>query len=435
MSNPADTFRQEASDLLEGLEENLLELEADPTNRELVDTVFRALHTIKGSGEMFGFSALAKFVHRFENAYDMVRSGQAQVTADLIDISLNSRDHISALLDAGQDESAAAGLVASEIHTTLLSRIEGFVGGDNPPAEDQGPADRAPEADGQMTTYSIYFRPEATAIRNGMRPDMITEELALLGECSVKVLTDQIPALEEIDPSNSYLAWQYKLETDVERHRVDDIFLFYDDGDIKIEAESAEPEAQNAEAEAPEAAGATEAAPADKAEADPSGGQGKTQVQKVESVRVQSYRLDELMDQLGELVIAQARLNRIADRIGEAALASAAEEIERLVTGMRDATLSIRMLPIGGVFGKFRRVVRDLAGELGKSVTLVTEGGETELDKNIIDRLSDPLVHIIRNAVDHGIEDAETRAGSGKSTDATLGTVEIHREFNTAPAA
>ena len=129
-----------------------------------------------------------------------------------------------------------------------------------------------------------------------------------------------------------------------------------------------------------------------------------------ESVRVQADRLDEFMDQLGELVIAQARLNRISERIGDSVLAKAAEEIERLVTGMRDATLSIRMLPIAGVFGKFRRVVRDLSTELGKNVHLDTEGGETELGKNIIDHLSDPLVHIIRNAVEAS---AKSRSDSG----------------------
>lgn len=263
-----------------------------------------------------------------------------------------------------------------------------------------------------------------------MRPDLVIHELAELGSCTAEVLAVHVPPLDEMDPTACYLAWRFTLTTAEDRERIDHIFLFFDDGDIELceeVAQEAPPEhpAPPDEVALP-AAGPSPAAEQGAAKAKQAPESATRQSTKSgnaasqESVRVQAYRLDELMDQLGELVIAQARLNRISERLGETALASAAEEIERLVTGMRDATLSIRMLPIGGVFSKFRRVVRDLATELGKSVTLVTEGGETELDKNIIDRLSEPLVHIIRNSVDHGIEDAAARAAAGKPTEATV---------------
>ncbi|MEM7212587.1 MAG: chemotaxis protein CheA [Pseudomonadota bacterium] len=416
MSNPADTFRQEATDLLENLEENLLELESAPENRQKIDVVFRALHTIKGSGEMFGFSELAKFVHHLENAYELVRSGESKVTQELIDISLASQDHISALLDAGQDESIIAELVASETHTSLLTRIGGLssVSGT---AEAEAPSEVAEAATG-LKEYKILFKPEPSALRNGMRPDLVSNELELLGEVSSRVIADMVPPLEEMDASACYLAWELTLRTEAARDRIDEIFLFFDDGDIQIDENSLE-------APKPEASSTPEPAEAanDAGEKPKSKEKRSEAVAKVESVRVQAHRLDELMDQLGELVIAQARLNRIAERMGDQALGSATEEIERLVTGMRDATLSIRMLPIAGVFGKFRRVVRDLATELGKNVNLTTEGGETELDKNIIDRLSEPLVHIIRNAVDHGIEDGVTRKEAGKSSEATINMI------------
>ena len=449
--NPADTFRQEATDLLENLEENLLELEAAPTDRPKIDVVFRALHTIKGSGEMFGFSELAKFVHHLENAYELVRSGDAQVTQELIDISLGSRDHIAALLDAGQEEDIISQLVQSELHSTLLQRIAVLSGtGDTPavPVAEGDAGDAASAA--PMVEYTIYFKPEESALRNGMRPDLIASELAMLGECTSRVVTDMVPPLEEMDPSACYLAWELTLKSDAGREKIDDIFLFFDDGDIRVEEKAVAPPepdaAQSAPAtsDVPKAAEAAEpadapasveaAAPSAPKDTKPGGERRPEPVSKVESVRVQAHRLDELMDQLGELVIAQARLNGIAERLGDGALGSATEEIERLVTGMRDATLSIRMLPIAGVFGKFRRVVRDLATELGKDVSLTTEGGETELDKNIIDRLSDPLVHIIRNAVDHGIEDSETRIAAGKSAQATVSMIarqsggEVHIE-------
>jgi two-component system chemotaxis sensor kinase CheA len=424
MSNPADTFRQEATDLLENLEENLLELEGDPENREKVDTVFRALHTIKGSGEMFGFSALAKFVHHLESAYEFVRAGSKAVTQELIDVSLGSRDHIAALLDAGQDEEAAAKLTGSQIHNDLLDRIEAFNGTSS--SDDKATEDNSTKAeDGGKKTFNIFFRPDPAALRNGMRPDLVQHELSDLGTCTSKIISDQVPPLEELDPSSCYLAWSFTLETEASRDQIDHIFLFFDDGEINVTLEgSDEKEAEVAAEATDELQGSEAAAPSaprnEKAKAQEPAAKSSQSAAKVESVRVQAYRLDELMDQLGELVIAQARLNRISERAGDPALASAAEEIERLVTGMRDATLSIRMLPIGGVFSKFRRVVRDLASELGKHVTLITEGGETELDKNIIDRLSDPLVHIIRNSVDHGIEDDETRTATGKSVEATL---------------
>lgn len=425
MSNPADTFRQEATDILESLEENLLELEGDPENRAMVDTVFRALHTIKGSGEMFGFSALAKFVHHLENAFDSVRNGATTVTQELIDISLGSRDHIAALLEAGQDEGAAAELTASDTHSSLLSRIEAYngTGGGDAAEAESAEADAAPAVAGERV-FNIFFRPEPSALRNGMRPDLVLHELAELGTCTAEVVADQVPPLAEIDPGQSYLAWRFHLTTKEDRDRIDQIFLFFDDGDIEVAEETVEAVAEEAAAPEPaesapvEEKSAVEEKPAAKKPA--GGGEKSKSAAGQESVRVQAYRLDELMDQLGELVIAQAKLNQISERVGETALASAAEEIERLVTGMRDATLSIRMLPIGGVFGKFRRVVRDLATELGKTVTLITEGGETELDKNIIDRLSEPLVHIIRNSVDHGIEDEATRAAAGKTAEASL---------------
>ena len=429
MSNPADTFRQEATDLLENLEENLLELESAPDNRQKIDVVFRALHTIKGSGEMFGFSELAKFVHHLENAYELVRSGESKVTQDLIDISLASQDHISALLDAGQEETVVAELVESDTHKSLLTRIGALSSVSAEADTGGGDAGGTATPEGGLKEYKILFKPEPSALRNGMRPDLVSTELEMLGEVTSRVIADHVPPLEEMDASACYLTWELILRSEVSRDRVDEIFLFFDDGDIQIEETSLE---------APEAAPEAAPEPAEAAEA--AGGKPKPKEKradaaaKVESVRVQAHRLDELMDQLGELVIAQARLNRIAERVGDQALGSATEEIERLVTGMRDATLSIRMLPIAGVFGKFRRVVRDLSTELGKNVHLTTEGGETELDKNIIDRLSEPLVHIIRNAVDHGIEDSVTRKEAGKAPDATVNMIarqsggEVHIE-------
>jgi len=476
-SLPVQTFLQEAQEVLESLETRLLELETTPEDQEMVDAVFRNLHTLKGSGEMFGFTALAAFTHSFESAYDAVRAGRTPITQALIDVSLKSRDHIQRLIDIGTDPEANAALKDAPEGRALLEELASLVqasDGDGDAttsaapgtaavAEDEA-ADPAPDPaeHSGAERWLIRFRPAPESLKKGTRPDILIEELAGLGETVVRCLTDQVPPLDEIDPVLCYLAWEVELTTREDRQTIEDVFIFADDGDLSIEPLTAEP-GRAAAADGPaetaaETPGGAQGAGGDGAPLDrpsgaasgaasrsgaggtggtgggggagrggetgPSAGGGRPPshqaAQKSDSVRVQSDRLDALMDQLGELVIAQAKLNRISGDLSDAQLTSTAEEIERLITGLRDATLSIRMLPIGGVFGKFRRLVRDLSNELGKRVSLVTEGGETELDKNVIDRLSEPLVHIIRNSVDHGIEPAETRADAGKPPEAVV---------------
>ena len=405
VTSPADSFIQEATDIIEGLEEILLELEADPTSGASVDAVFRALHTLKGSGAMFGFDALARFTHHFENAYDRIREGQAQVTPELIQLSLASRDHIERMIAAGPgaaDDPASAALVAE---------IEQLAG-DAP----QAAAETVAQQPSQQR-FNIRLVPDALALRNGTRLDLLLNELAELGDAVVTCHDDRVPPLRELDPTVCHLWWTIELDTAKGRDAIDEVFIFASDCEIEIEEST--PKAV-ADFVAPPQAQATKTPATSGAAA----GQGaKPAAPKSDSVRVQSQRLDELMDQLGELVIAQARLNRIAGDLGDTALAGTAEEIENLVSGLRDSILSIRMLPIEPVFTKFRRVVRDLSTELGKAVTLKARGGETEVDKNVIDSLTEPLVHIIRNSIDHGIELPEARRLAGKPEQAQ---VELH---------
>jgi two-component system chemotaxis sensor kinase CheA len=421
---PVQTFMQEANEVLEALESRLLELEEDPSNQSLIDAVFRSLHTLKGSGEMFGFSALARFTHSFENAYDAVRSGRAQVSQTLIDVSLRSRDHIQRLIDAGTDPEENARLAKLPEGQALLGEIEALLGGPGPAAC----ATEAPAAPAQERRFHLRFTPEESALRNGMRPDLMVTELSLLGTCTIAIDASQVPALEDIDPTASYLAWEIDLVTTHPQQDVEDVFLFAEEESLQIREVATEatlPEVAGPDGRGPVTAvpvlATPQTAPPDRPAPDPSPrAERNPPPRKSDSVRVQSHRLDELMDQLGELVIAQARLNRIAKDLADPTLVGTAEEIERLITGLRDATLSIRMLPMGTVFGKFRRVVRDLSGELGKEVQLVTEGEDTELDKNVIDSLSEPLVHIIRNSVDHGIEALADRRAAGKTDIATV---------------
>jgi two-component system chemotaxis sensor kinase CheA len=417
MATPAETFANEAEETLATLEERLLELEAAPGDAELVNAVFRALHTLKGSGEMFGYLALAGFVHHLETAFDRVREGLAPVTPELIGVALDSRDHIARLLAAGPGEDAAAAEAKNAGAAALTARVRALHEADvAPPAAAEVAHRPAPPAAGGG--YEIVFQPEPGALRNGLRVDLLIDELEALGPVEVACLADDVPPIEALDAAECRLAWRIRVTTDAPREAIDDVFIFVMDGRVEIEPFGpAEPQAGDAATDAPAADAAAEAPPP---APDVAPVETAARQQKADSVRVQSHRLDALMDQLGELVIAQARLRRISEELGDGALEATAEEIERLVTGLRDATLSIRMLPISLVFGKFRRVVRDLSGELGKKVTFETTGGETEVDKNVIDSLTEPMVHMVRNAVDHGVETPEERRAAGKPEVARL---------------
>jgi two-component system chemotaxis sensor kinase CheA len=390
-ANPAiQSYIVEARDLLAQLETMLLDLEQQPT-LEAVDSVFRALHTLKGGGGMFGFPALAAFVHHFEDAFDLVRMGKIAVTRPLLDAALAGRDHIIALLDAGGDPQRSEVLVNSPGAAQILAHLAAAGG--------SAPAPPAPTE----RIWKVSFKPAANALMHGMRPDLLLEELASLGPIEVQCRADGLPGLEELDPTQNHLAWDVTLRSTQGRAAIEAVFIFAEDADLAIEditpEVSATPQAAKVAA-TPATASAPRNAPAS--------GPGP------ETVRVPAPKLDAILDQLGELVIAQARLDQVAARFGDSTLDGLVEEFQRLIGGLRETTLAIRMLPIETVFGKFRRVVRDLSVELGKDVLLETEGGETEIDKNVLDRLSEPLVHMIRNSVDHGIESAADRVAAGK---------------------
>ncbi len=415
------TFITEAREQLEGLEALLLDLESDPA-AEKVDAVFRALHTVKGSGSMFGFTVLARFTHHFEDAFDRVREGRLSVTPSLVDLSLKARDHMTALLELGGDGPEAEALAAAPDAAALLAALARLVGGDH--AEDAEPA--APEAKAEpaakLRRWTIRFRPAPDALRNGMRPDLLLAELAALGTAEIAVDTEALSPLETLDPTVSQLAWTVGLETAEPRSAIESVFVFADDADLSIaEVADEAPSPETPAAPAPQQPTQAAAAPAAAAPAPrEAGGKRPAAANGSDQVRIPAARLDEIMDRLGELVIAQARLRQIADQSAEPELAGVVEEVDRLVSSLRDSTLSIRMLPIETVFGKFRRVVRDLSSELGKDVDLIVEGGETEIDKTVLDKLSEPLVHMIRNSMDHGIEQAERRRAAGKPAQGRL---------------
>jgi two-component system, chemotaxis family, sensor kinase CheA len=398
--DPIAVFRQEAQDLLEQVEQGLLDLAARPGDRRLIDAVFRGLHTLKGSGAMFGFDALAAFTHHCETAFDRVRKGEVAATPALISAVLAAKDHMRALAEG---RAAPASVGESLLHD-LHSAVDAAGG---------GPAETAAQA---STTYRIRFSLPADALVNGTRPLPLLDELRDLGACVVTAVTDAVPPLDELNPTSCHLAWDVLLTTDKPRSAIEDVFIFViDDMTLQIETLEAAPTPQAAqtEFEAPTVAEAPPPVLTATSDAPPAG-EAKS-ARGVDTVRVPAERLDELMDRVGELVIAQSRLKQVAATSLEAQLRSVAEEIERLAGELRDTMMVVRMVPIAQLFGRFRRLIHDLARETGKTIDFSTEGETTELDKTVIERLADPLVHLIRNAADHGLETPDQRLAAGKA--------------------
>ena len=389
--DPIETFRQEAQELLEQVEQGLLDLARRPGDRALIDAVFRGLHTLKGSGAMFGFDALAAFTHHCETAFDRVRKGEVPASPRLVAAVLAAQDHMRALAE-GTPVIAGAG-------EALLAELQAAVDGGEA-------APQAAPVEPGLNTFKIRFSLPADALVNGARPLPLLDELRDLGEARVRAITDDVPPLNELVPTECRLAWEVLLTTKHGRDAIDDVFIFVID-EMTLEVEDLTPAAAELVVEAVQ-----EDAPPVAANAP--GEAGPTTFKSGDTVRVPAERLDGMMDRVGELVIAQSRLKQLAASSSDVALRAVAEEIERLAGEMRDTMMIVRMVPIAQLFGRFRRLIHDLERDTGKQIELSTEGETTELDKTVIERLADPLIHLIRNSADHGLEGAEQRLAAGK---------------------
>jgi two-component system chemotaxis sensor kinase CheA len=424
-TDPIAVFRTEAAECLEQIEAGLLDLTHQLDDKALIDAVFRGLHTLKGSGSMFGFDALAAFTHHCETAFDRVRKGEAPATAELVAAVLDAQDHMRALVDDPNGDHGATS-------QRLLAQLQAAVGGAGDAAKPvQAVAAAAPAVTDKRKTWRIRFSLPLNAMINGTNPLGLLDELRDLGECRVLANTSAIPSLSALVPTELYLSWDVTVTTEQPRSAIDDVFIFVMD-DMQLDVEEvdgktvvAAPEGPAVpaipQAVAPIAPAAAEIVPVKReapAPAVPVADQ--RQAKATESVRVPAERLDELMDRVGELVIAQSRLSQLAGASADMGLRSVSEEIERLSGELRDTMMVLRMVPVASLFSRFRRLVHDLARETGKVIELVTEGETTEVDKTVIERLADPLVHLVRNSIDHGLEPPEERLATGKAEAGTV---------------
>jgi len=401
-------FQEEAREVLVELESALLELSEHRTDKELVGRVFRALHTIKGSGAMFGFDELAAFAHQLETAFDEVRAARLEVTSELLDVALAAQDQIRAMLEeaaggAPAERTVAAGILAK------LHKLTGLA--ESPPAGEAAPVRQpAAAATGAVSTWKIHFCPGSELLRNGANPMLLLGELAQLGDLRAAASQAAVPRLEELDPERCYISWDMLLTTAAGREAIRDVFIFVEDcSELRIEPQVVP--APGTEVQPPKASQERRTTFGRRAYDSPD---------NASSIRVPAARLDQFVNLVGELVTVQARLGAVAARRDDPEVTAVSEEIERLTAALRENSMSIRMLPIRATFERFRRLVHDLTRDLHKDVELVIEGGDTELDKTVIEQLNDPLMHLIRNSMDHGIEPSADRIAAGKPATATL---------------
>ncbi|GAB7081614.1 chemotaxis protein CheA [Megalodesulfovibrio paquesii] len=432
-TDPIQTYLDEARELLAELEEALLELETDPTASQTIARVFRALHTIKGSGGMFGFTEIVRFTHDLETAFDQVRAGEQPLTPALLNLTLKAKDHLQALLRA--DPSGAGLVMASDALLAELSAIVQPTGAASSPdaAASGSNGNGAPPS---WEAFWIRFRPDPGAFLTGCDPLGLLEELSCLGRHAFAYHPGEDAFFEEHDPEQPHGFWDVILNTDKGIDAIRDVFVFVDDGQAVLVEKVGDGKTREGDLEtlatiARDTAGPVTAIPKalraflqeklamrqpEKAKAAQTPAQSPSA-----SIRVDSDRLDRLVNMVGEMVIIQSRLSQAVNQtLDRAFLAQIAEDLERLTDEMRDNALGLRMLPIGTVYGNLRRLVRDVSTTLGKDVEFFAEGGDTELDKTVIDRLKDPLIHILRNSLDHGIEPQEQREAAGKPARGTV---------------
>ena len=462
-SQYADTFKEEAYELLAELESSLLELEERPADMELIGRVFRAMHTIKGSGAMFGFDDIAAFTHQVETAFDQVRSGKLQVTKKMINLTLAARDQIKAMLDGAGVE----GAVDAEVTSRLITGFKELLQEEQPPPPAPTPSSppaQPPQEGGEAITYRIRFKPKHTIFSSGTNPLSLLKELRGLGICHIVAQMCDVPELGDLDPEDCYLFWDVILTTEQGINAIKDVFIFVEDdcelkidligdgggdetikklGEILVERGDLAPgdievilSTQKRLGELLVEQGLVTPAQIQSALVEQQHIKEVRQERKLKeeqqardagaSIRVPAEKLDVLVNLVGELVTIQARMTQTAFGREDAELINIAEEVERLTGELRDNALNIRMLPIGTTFNKFKRLVRDLSAELGKEIEMTTAGAETELDKTVIERLNDPMVHLIRNCIDHGIERPEERAAAGKPRQGTVLLSAVH---------
>ncbi len=402
------TFFEESLEGLDAMEAALLALDSGSTDAELVHTIFRAAHSIKGGAATFGFTDVAAFTHVAESLLEEVRSERRAVEAELIELLLRSVDCLRAMLA----RSSSGQPVADAESEALRAELVRLVSGEADPTAAVATATVA-----AVSGWEIGFSALPHLLQTGNDPLRLFRELQQLGRLEVvrAFLLDGAPPLADLDPTSCHLGWELRLHGDVARGDIDAVFDWLD-GDCELTIKPLQAaSSDNAVAPAPEQAPAAVQPEA------PAAGRPvrETAVASSEggTIRVGIDKVDALINMMGELVITQSMLSDIGENFQLSKLEHLRDglaQLERTTRELQESVMRIRMLPIGSVFNRFPRLVRDLERKLGKQVRLELHGEHTELDKTVMEKIGDPLVHLVRNAIDHGLEMPAQRKAAGK---------------------
>lgn len=401
-------FIEESNELLGQMEDHLLTLETAPGDSQALSALFRAAHTIKGSAGVFGHHDITEFMHDVENLLSDWRDGTQAPSRPGIDLVLRCRDHALHLVTiaAAERKPGAEDLAVSK---ALLDEIAALKSAKTPAAEAPQPAPAvAHDTGADEQEYRISFEPERSVFRMGLDPMGPLRELQAIGAIlDLRVDFDALPGISELDAEGCYL--RCELTVRATKEQIQSAFEFFD-GTARLEISSA------GAVPAPEPVISVPATETRLSHVDtqrPSAQPAEAAASRF--LRVETGRIDHLVNLVGELVIAGANMAQLAQRQEDPAMQEASAAMLRMIGDLREQSLRVRMVRLGETFNRFHRVVRDLARETGKDVELIVSGGETELDKTVVEKIIDPLMHLVRNAVDHGLEKPDVRVAAGKS--------------------
>ncbi len=434
-------FLEEATDLIDELEELLLETRLDKLPDDFIEQVFRIMHSLKGSGAMFGFQQVSDFGHNLEDLYDKIRNDELTVTEDILDLTLKSVDLFKGLLHNADDSATLQGV--SEITQRVLNIIS---------TNDQGDKHLSKKADindTSLKTFWVQFLPHKEIFDNGTNPLFVIDELVAIGQSEIIVDTKKVPDFKNFKPTNCYIRWYVLLATSSSEEDLEEVFMFVDDlADINIEKiadrnvlgdglvlNKVEQARKNLEIigdgfveELKEAA--KQAMLASEEENIKENLNDFNKRKQLSSIRVAADKIDTYLSLVSELITVQTSLSILGEKLKNDELSSIVEEIEHLSRNLRDNAISISLVPFATIFSRFQRLVHDLSKEFGKEIELKAEGMDTELDKTMIQTITDPLMHIIRNSIDHGIEDPQAREAEGKPAVGTITMRALHSGAN-----
>lgn len=457
MTEPTDpmaeikaSFFIECEELLEAMHDGLQTIDDGEWDAETINVVFRAVHSIKGGAGAFGLEKLVRFAHRYETVMDSIRSGTLEIDSSLLKLFFRCADHLSDLVRAARD-----GFDLPDDQGKLLTdELDVAIGGSPEEEAEEEEIDFQPmglnlnldldipdmSVEPEQPKFYIHFTPNAELFETGNEPFQILKALQELGNCETECNLDKLPALEELSPETPYLSWQVTLSANVETAEIESVFEFVDGlCDLKITSDSAQspnvtletddlpdlPEPPPTQDDAPDNDLAMK--PPQPVQTPPKA-PGAAAAKSV--VRVDLDRIERLVNLVGELVINQAMLSQSLEAAGLSPHSDAMnglEEFQRLTRDIQDSVMMIRAQPVKSLFQRMSRIIREASAAVDKDVRLETDGENTEVDKTVIERLADPLTHMIRNAVDHGLETTEERKAAGKSPQGQVRLTAAHR--------